>query len=259
MSSLIGLPGTFEFQIGFLIGLAGLTFTILFRGSRVDWGVVWSVCGLVALVRTNTFAEGRPGLNFEFEPWLLLVALGLASVAAPGLARGRAQPWLAIGFLASVLGVWATVPDTEAISVLVGVTVAMIWSWWPLRFAFPGVIGSSAVVVVATVATIIGGVGRERAMVGGFGIVAVLGTLGLLERWIGRSSAPLDLGLHVLLVAIWLTSSRLQSEPLPVLASGTVASGVLLSSAWVAAHKARPSPNQVEDSTDDPLPPGHVE
>ena len=258
MKSLIGLPGTTEFQVGFLVGLAGLIATILFRRRRLDWGIVWSICALAGLVRTDMFAEGRPVRALDFEPWLLLAGLGL-SVAAFGVARGRARPQLALGFAASLFGVWGTVPDTEAISVLLGVTIAMIWSWWPLRLASPGLVGASVSVAIATFATIIGGMAREGAMAGGFGILAVLGMLGLLGRWFGRSSAPLDIGLHLLLVALWAVAARLQSEAISVVVSGTVVTGVVMGLAWLAARWTRPSPNQLENSADDPFPARSIE
>lgn len=259
MSSLIGLPASSEFQIGFVIGLAGLAVTVLLRRRRLDWAIVWTVCALAGLMRTGFFGVGRPVRSLDLEPWLLVAALAVCSVAAIGLARARAHPYLAAGFAVSMLAAWATVPDTEAVSVLVGVTGAMIWSWWPLRFAFPGVLGGGTATATAALATIIGGGRREAAIVGGLGILATLGSLGLLERWFRRASAPLDVGFHIALVTIWFMAPRVLSGTVWVFVGAAIASSLVIGAAWIVASRTRPLSNEVEDSGDDPFPPGHIE
>jgi hypothetical protein len=259
LRSLFDLLGTVEFQTGFLIGLAGLAVSLLFGRRRLDWALVWTLCVAGALIRTGAFAERRPVRSLDFQLWELMAVLVVCAVAAVGLARGKAHSHLATGFIVSLLGLWATVPDTEAPSVLLGVTAAMVWSWWPLRFASPRVLGSATAAAAVALSAIIGSGRRDVAVVGGLGIVAVLGSLGLPTRWLGKPSAPIDIGLQIALIGVWFIAARVWSGPVEVFASGAIASALVLAAGWLVARRTRPSANQVEDPGEDPIAPGLVE
>ena len=253
------MPGTVEFQAGFLIGLAGLVANVLFRRRHLDWALLWTLCVVGALIRTGAFAERRPFRNLDFALWVLVAALVVCAAAAIGLARGKANSHLATGFIVSLLGVWATVPDTEGPAVLLGVTAAMVWSWWPLRFAFPRLLGSATAAAAAALSAINGGGRRDVAVVGGLGIVAVLGSLGLPSRWLGKASAVADIGLHIALVSVWIIAARFWSGPIEVFVSGVVASALVLTAGWLVVRRTGPSPNQVEDPGDDAIAPNLIE
>jgi hypothetical protein len=257
LRSLIDLPTTVEFQTGLLIGLAGLAVTSLFRRRHLDWALVWALCALVALVRIGTFAERRPVRSLDPQLWVLLAGLVVCAVAAAGLVGGRAHPHVAAGFAATMLGVWATVPDTEAASALAGVTAAMIWSWWPLRFAFPRTAGAGAAAAIAALSTIIGAGRRDVAVVGGFGILAALGSFALLKGWPGRAPAPL-IGVHLALVGVWFSAARIWSEPVGVFVGGVVASSLVVGAAWLLARRTGLSIDQVENPGNDPVPPSLI-
>jgi hypothetical protein len=100
----------------------------------------------------------------------------------------------------SIAGIWATVPDTERVAVLVGVTAALAWAWWPAKWGAPRLAGALAVgLIVAWVATR-AGMGRETGFLGAMGSLAMLG-------W-SASALPLAMpGLtlagHAALVAVW--------------------------------------------------------
>jgi hypothetical protein len=244
LRSLFDLLGTVEFQTGLLIGLAGLAVSLLFGRRGLDWALVWTLCVAGALIQTGAFAERRPVRSLDFQLWELIAVPVVCATAAVGLARGKTHSHLAPGFIVSLLGLWATVPDTEAPSVLLGVTAAMVWSWWPLRFASPRVLGSATAAAAAALSTIIGGGRRDVAVVGGLGIVAALGSLGLPTRWLGKQSAPIDIGLQLALVGVWFIAARVGAGPLQVFVGGVVASALVLSAAWCIQRRrslARPS------------------
>lgn len=248
------LSGT-EFLIGLGSGSIGLAVTVLLRSRRVDWALIWALCGLAGLTAGQRFGERQVVQALDLEPWVLAWTVSAFLIAAYGLAGAQNRPHLAAGFVASIIGVWATVPDTETISVLVGVTMAIIWSWWPLKFATPRALGGGAAAALAAWATIAGGGGRGIAVVGGVGIVAMLGVLGLMDRWSQRTSAWVVMAAHILLVGVWFTIARAQMTPLAAFAGGMFASGVVLGALWIGSNRHSNRIEHVEDPSDDTMAP----
>jgi hypothetical protein len=97
---------------------------------------------------------------------------------------------------ATVLGVYATTPDTEHARVLAGAALAIALLGWPRPLASLGVGGSFVAVALVCWTTVVDGLGRPGAIVGG---VACVGMLALepvvrgalaARRPLGRSPAP---------------------------------------------------------------------
>jgi hypothetical protein len=120
--------------------------------------------------------------------------------AAYGIHKLR-EGWLGAGAVAiSIAGVWATVPDTERVAVLLGVTAAMAWAWWPAKWAAPQLAGALAVGLIAAWVSTRAGVGRETGFIGAMGS---LGMLGWSASALPRAMSGLTLAGHALLVVVW--------------------------------------------------------
>ena len=72
----------------------------------------------------------------------------------------------------SAFGVYATVPDTEVVAALVGVSLPLLVLGWPMRLATLGRAGAAATVVLLVWAGAVGGGGRPAS------IIAVVGASG---------------------------------------------------------------------------------
>jgi hypothetical protein len=103
-----------------------------------------------------------------------LAASGGALVAAEFDHTWRADaPGLTL-FGVSALGVYATVPDTEAVAALVGASLPLLVLGWPARLATLGRAGAAATVALLVWAGAVGGEGRPASIIG---VVACLGLL----------------------------------------------------------------------------------
>jgi hypothetical protein len=74
----------------------------------------------------------------------------------------------------SVLGVYATVPDTEMVAPVVGVVLPLLVLGWPVRFATLGRAGAPAAVALLMWAGAVGAEGRPASL------IAAVACLGLL-------------------------------------------------------------------------------
>ncbi|HUQ64306.1 MAG TPA: hypothetical protein VM121_11175 [Acidimicrobiales bacterium] len=76
----------------------------------------------------------------------------------------------------SCLGVYFTVPDTEQAIVLLAVSVVVAVAAWPVPFVSMGPSGAFASVGLLAWVVAVGGTGRQSAIVGGVGCLALLVT-----------------------------------------------------------------------------------
>lgn len=183
------------------------------------------VAGLLILVTT-----AAP--DVAESPWMVgLVMVGVAATvrAAHDWPRPRvAAPLVAI----TVVGVWATIPDTDALRVMVGVMIAVV--------VVPMVMQREIVTparMLAPLAVLLGGLildgGDDR-----FGsIVGSVGTLGMLAIGERFSLGPMQLavrstrhliGAHVVLVVTWSRLAGLQNSTLEALTIGLPVTIVVL-------------------------------
>jgi hypothetical protein len=100
-----------------------------------------------------------------------VVGGALAGEADRALGRHGLPP---VMLAATVLGVYATTPDTEHARVLAGAALAIALLGWPRPLASLGVAGSFVAVALVSWTTVVDGLGRPGAIVGG---VACLGLL----------------------------------------------------------------------------------
>jgi hypothetical protein len=173
---------------------------------------------------------------------------------APALRRHGLPP---VMLAVTVLGVYATTPDTEHARVLAGVALAIALLGWPRPLASLGVAGSFVAVALVSWTAVVDGLGRPGAIVGG---VACLGLLAVepAVRWaldarrarhpLPRSPAQpsaalrdaLTVGaLHVGLVAACSRVAGLRTSATQALVISAVAYAVAATA--LVALRARPS------------------
>ncbi len=187
-----------ELLVGAGFGMLGLAIAAVIRRWNFDWGLIW---GAMALL----------GLSFAIPRWTselaslrnpLFAGMAVAAVIAvtAAIRRGTAVARTPLPVLISLLGIYGTVPDTESILVLLGVTGSMALAWRPFAWAQPRWPGAAAISIITSLAVVSGGRGRESSIVGALAAMAVLG-LFLCRPWPESATAPLVV--HLLLVGWW--------------------------------------------------------
>lgn len=189
---------TNELMVGGAFGVLGLLIAAISRRWTFDWGLIWGGMALLAL----SFATPRWNGNNAGLRNLLFVGMAVLAVIGVTVAvqRGTGVAQTPLPFLISLLGIYATVPDTESILALLGVTGPMAIAWRPLSWARPRWTGAAAMAVITTLVVVSGGRGRESSIIGALAALAVMGVLAF--RALPRLAlAPLLL--HLLLVGWW--------------------------------------------------------
>jgi hypothetical protein len=205
-------------------GLIGLLLSYGLRKPSLDWGLVWGAAVVAVIVATGLLRGGvgdSGGRGASTPLWQIAVAVLAALFAAYGIQRLRTGWVGALAVAVTIGGIWATVPDTERAAVLIGVTAALAWSWWPAEWASPRLAGSLVIGLLLAWVALRGGVGRETGWIGAVGSMAMLGwsALALPERRPG-----LILTGHVAMVAIWSRWAGLSTSSATALAVGVSAS-----------------------------------
>lgn len=247
------IAGT-EFLTGLVLGLAGLVITLSRRGRRLDWAVVWGLGVVAGGVLLGMAEPGRIARVLDRPAWIPFGAVAASAAAAFGLFRARDHPWLGPGMVVTMLGVWVTVPDTEAMALVIGVMAGSLASWWPLRRTRPAAAGSAVLAAAMAWAVLSGGGGRAGSTVGALGALAVLGVFGRIPGRAARGATLPDLAVHLAVVAVWVIMPRIVSSPWAVLGGATAGTALILGAARITRTPASRRLEQVQDSGDDPLP-----
>lgn len=224
MTAIVGLLTSTEFLIGAGIGLIGIGLLYVLQDRFADWGIVWGAAVILALGSTGSLIleEVNPSRRGSFaSPLMIAVAALVAGMAALGIWRLRTL-WTGAPALAiSIAGIWATVPDTERLAVLMGVTSVVVWAWWPARWAAPKAAGAMAVGLVAVWLATRGEIGRETGWIGAMGSVSTLGVsaFALPQAHRGRWLAG-----HFSMVVVWSRWAGLVDSNTRAIAIGVFAS-----------------------------------
>lgn len=189
---------TNELLVGGAFGVLGLVIAVLTKRWTFDWGLIWGLMALLAL----TFATRRWTGNFAGLSNPLFVAMAVIAVIAVTVTvhRGSGVARTPLPFLISLLGIYATVPDTESILALLGVTGPMAIAWRPLGWAQPRWVGAMVMSFITSLAVVSGGRGRESSIIGALAAMAVIGLLSY-RAWPRQPAAPLLV--HLVLVGWW--------------------------------------------------------
>lgn len=212
------------FLWGAAAGLVALLLSYGLRKRSPDWGLVWGAAVVTAFVATGLLRGGVAvsGSRGASTPsWQIAIAVLAALFAAYGIQRFRTSWVGAIAVAVTIAGIWATVPDTERAAVLIGVTAAVAWAWWPAGWASPRVAGSVLIGLLMAWVALRGGVGRETGFIGAVGSMAMLGWSALA---LPEARPGLTLTGHVALVAIWSRWAGLSTSTATALAIGVSAS-----------------------------------
>lgn len=205
-------------------GLVGLLLSYGLRKRSPDWGLVWGAGVVIAFVATGLLRGGVAGSGprgASTPLWQVAITLLAALFAAYGIQRLKPSWVGAIALAVTIAGIWATVPDTERAAVLVGVTAAVAWAWWPAEWATPRVAGSVVVGLLLAWVALRGGVGRETGWIGAVGSMSMLGWSAFA---LPEAPPGLILAGHVALVAVWSRWAGLSTSSLTALAIGVSAS-----------------------------------
>ena len=217
------ITGT-PFLCGAGAGLIGLFLSYRLRNRSADWGLVWSAAVVIAFVATGLLRGGIVGSGprgASTPLWQIAVAVLAALFAAYGIQRLR-PGWVgAFAIAATIGGIWATVPDTERAAVLIGVTAALAWAWWPADWATPRFAGSLLIGLLLAWVALRGGEGRDTGWIGAVGSMA---TLGWSAFALPETPPGLVLAGHIALVAIWSRWAGLSTSSATALAIGVSAS-----------------------------------
>ena len=160
----------------------------------------WVLLAAAALWLTAT-------VGFRDEAWVL-VAFPVVVLAIGMAVRTLNQPpiseLLGAMFTLSIFGVWVTVPETDMIRALLGVSIPLAFATLPLIRARITGAGSFALVGLIAWLTLDGGSANPVSIIGGwaaFGILPLIPLVGLHRRSPGK--VPI-LGLQV--IAVFLAS-----------------------------------------------------
>jgi hypothetical protein len=187
-----------ELLVGVAFGLLGLAIAAATRKWKVDWGLIWGAIALLAMsFATPRWAGNFAGLrNFLFAGLAVVAVIAVTAAVQQGTGIARTP----LPFLISLLGIYATVPDTESVLALLGVTGSMALAWRPFAWAQPRWLGAAAMSIITSLAVVSGGRGRESSIVGALAAMAIMGLL-LCRPWPESTTAPLVV--HLVLVGWW--------------------------------------------------------
>jgi len=192
--------GSTPFLYGALAGFVGLGLAYAFKRRGSDWGIWWTLAAVPVTARYGSLRLGAMDRVFHGALWAVPIALIAAAVAAYGLFRLRDEWVGGPAFVMTVGGIWTTVPDTEHLVVLLGVTAAVIWAWWPDFWSRPGPLGAIAVALLIAWGTVVGSVTRDSGIIGGLGALA---TLGWFAIFVPTKNRWLWLGAYGIVILIW--------------------------------------------------------
>jgi hypothetical protein len=195
-----------ELAWGALAG--GLALIVIALLRKLDWAFWWTITATAALLLVRPQA-----LRLQSVAGMGLGAVVVTLVAAAAVAllfgKPRAEnPWL---FFISLGGVWATVPDTELISLLLGLTVPLAVASLPMRWSTQSWWGGVLAGALAAIVVLLQSGDRAVAAIGATGALAVAalpgrGMPGLLR--------------HLILVMFWSRVAAHQANAWSALALG---------------------------------------
>lgn len=198
-----------QFQAGLFAGLVAAALGLLVQawaGRRrspdrwsPDWGFLWAAATLAAAAVIGLINPRVAERVIGTYSWANTGAFLSVAAAAVGIYFGRDRRGLPLAIGLTIGGVWATVPDTESIGILMGVTAASLWIWWPRPIIRIGTLGAVLVPALIMTTALLGGANRASGLMGGIGVIGAL-----LIFSIGRpTNATIDVGIQLLVVLGW--------------------------------------------------------
>lgn len=188
---------TNELVVGGAFGVAGLAIAAVTRRWNFDFGLIWGAMAVLALsLATRRWTGNLAGLTNPLFIVLAIIAVVAVTVTAE---RDIGVVRTPLPFLISLLGIYATVPDTESVLVLIGVSGPLAIAWRPLGWARPRWAGAAVMTAITALAVVSAGRGRESSIIGALAALAVIGLVAC-QGWPGPTAALL---VHLGLVGWW--------------------------------------------------------
>ena len=172
------LMGVLALAVGLLAALPG-------RGRRASLVPVAGLLFAVALAAGVQLTLGLPGEPVPGPALglaIVVAAVGVAALLADFDARWRHRGLGPVLLSVSLLGVYATVPDTEMALVAVGVALPLSLLGWPWPLAAWGRVGAWMVAGSLLWVVASGGVGRGSAVIGGIACLGLLAVEPIARR-----------------------------------------------------------------------------
>jgi hypothetical protein len=146
----------------------------------------WLVGPIASLPGGLLIAGANQGLAAGWVPVLIVVGSAVVGATAANLDRRAARYGLGpLLFFLAVLGIYFTVPDTELMRAIVGVSLPLVLLAWPYAAASLGSGGAYAAVGLLLWVAPIEAIGRPGALVGTVGAFALL-----VGEPLGRALVP---------------------------------------------------------------------
>jgi len=146
----------------------------------------WLVGPIASLPGGLLIAGANQGLAAGWVPVLIVVGCAVVGATAANLDQRAARYGLGpLLFFLSVIGIYFTVPDTELMRAIVGVSMPLVLLAWPYAAASLGSGGAYAAVGLLLWVAPIEAIGRPGALVGTVGAFALL-----VGEPLGRALAP---------------------------------------------------------------------
>ncbi len=166
------------------VGLAVLALAGLWWDRSKVGSVSAAAIGAVLVIWRGGLADV---LWIRFAAVVAILVIGAALLGFSRQARTEALvvPLLAI----TLFGIWATVPDTEAARIPLGVLVPMGLLAWPWRQSSVGSTGAFALAGVIVWITVLGGEAREGSIIGAWASAGAL-LSGLIPRFETQLRTP---------------------------------------------------------------------
>jgi hypothetical protein len=218
--------------------------------TRVHWMSRWYCFALAVPFAAAIGFRGELVTDLWVRVLVTLAASVGALLAAEFDHNWRVEaPGLTL-FAVSALGVYATVPDTELVAAVLGVSLPLVVLGWPVRLATLGRAGGAAAVALLVWAGAAGGEGRPAS------IIAVVACLGLLVGGpVGRvllprvgdrlrrvSDGPVTFWVLVSHVAIVGVASRVGGQLSVPFAAAVIATVVGITAILIGAFFRPPMP-----------------
>jgi hypothetical protein len=177
-----------ELHAGLVMGVLALVVGLLAalpgrgRASPVPVAGLLFVVALAAGVQLTIGLPGEPVPGPLLGLLIVVPAVGTAALLADFDVRWRHRGLGPVLLTVSLLGVYATVPDTEMALVAVGVALPLSLLGWPWPLAAWGRAGALAVAGSLLWVVASGGVGRGSAVIGGIACLGLLAVEPIARR-----------------------------------------------------------------------------
>jgi hypothetical protein len=248
-AALVAISRTWSVVPGALLGLGGVAVTLAWLDrSRPHCGPPFAMAAVLIAPFATVLAVDASSTGWVRGLVGVAVVLGAPAASRTEAAWGDAglPPVL---YTITAAGVFAAVPDTEQAAVMLGASVPLGLTGWPLGHVRLGPAGAGAAVALLVWVAAVGGRGREPSIVGAVACLGLLATLPV-GGWrvrrtggsgaVGRSHhvAVLVVGVHLAVVAVASRVAGISSDldvAAPVAAATVVAA--LAAGAWLGGPR----------------------